>query len=109
MITFVDQQLCYPFVLSIDKVYFTTVKKGVEGRDAVANLCVDHLILVSVDEFYLYWGLRVTLTQLLVVKLDQWEFVVHLVNKVVTFIYFAVVATRASVNLHEVSCRKVAL
>ena len=69
----------------------------------MANLLIDHLVLVAINELNLNWSLRVALAQLLIVKVDRWEFIVHFINKIVAFVDLPIVAAWASINLHEVS------
>ena len=69
----------------------------------MANFLIDHLVLVAIDELDLYWCLIVTLAQLLIIKLYSWEFIIHFIYEVVTFMDLSVVATWASINLHEIS------
>ena len=79
--------------------------KFVKSRFAVTNLCINHLVLVSVDELDFDSGIRITLAELLVIEFNWREFIVHLIHEIITLVDFTIVTTLTSVNFHKV-CRR---
>ena len=112
-ITFVHCQFCDVFAFIVDELELLILLcfdfELIQSCNTVANFLIDHLVLVAIDELDLYWCLIVTLAQLLIIKLYSWEFIIHFIYEVVTFMDLSVVATWASINLHEISGWEVAL